>query len=391
MATPVAAVVAGTLALAGCGTSTSASKVTTTTLRGGVAVAPWALSRSENQGTGHNVLNGATFAGTSAWAVGDWFNNSSDRTLVERLNSNGWTVVASPNASEKHNELVSVSGTSPSDVWAVGKYQPASGQERTLVEHFDGRAWRIVASPNVGQYHNELDSVVAITPSDAWAVGHFDENPTPADEALIEHWDGTHWHVFPAPKFIASVSDLNGIAATPKNGPIWAVGSQQFSNRSITLVCEFLDGVWRVVPSPNHGPYSNALLGVASVSLRDMWAVGAETHGASSFAVTMHWDGQDVDLERVPRRLTHHYVLSAVAADAARRIYAVGDYYSGRADVAAVLQWTGKKWVVLPSPSAGTRHNELLGVATIPAATPVAVGKYYSGEADRTLVVHCKC
>ena len=377
------------ITLAGCGSSGSALHATTTI--NPAKVTTWSRSLSANTGPMHNVLMAATYAGHTAWAVGDFFNGSADSTLTERRSSGQWQVVTSPNASQKHNELDAVSGSSSSDVWAVGRYQPASGQEQTLVEHFNGTAWSVVASPNVGSNHNELDGVVSIDPYDAWAVGHYDTSTVPADKALIEHWDGTSWKIVPAPKFLAPISDLNAIAATPENGPLWAVGSQQLGLRTISLVCEYLDGVWRVVPSPNHGPYSNVLFGVESASLRDMWAVGSASHGASGTAVTMHWDGQDIDLEHVPRRLTHHYVLSAIATDHSRRVFAVGNYYSGHADVALILQWTGKHWVEVTAPQAGALHNALLGVTTSPGETPIAVGKYYGENADHTLILHCNC
>jgi hypothetical protein len=346
---------------------------------------------SPNHGSDHNSLMAVTVAKPWTFAVGDYFNGSSDRTLIESWTGATWVVMASPNASTKHNELDAVSGTSANDVWAVGRYEPQSGQERTLIEHWDGSGWTIVPSPNVGQYHNELDGVAAVSPTDVWAVGHYDEQPTPADTALIEHFDGQKWAVVANPRFLASVSDLNAISSTPKGGPIWAVGSQQYVNRSVTLVCELLGGVWRVVPSPNHGPFSNVLVGVAGISPRDMWAVGSDIHNGSSFAVTMHWDGQDVDLERVPRRLTTHYTLAAVSGDGQHRVFAVGDYFSGRVDVPVVLSWWDKQWHLVRTSVASPLHNELLGVTTATRATPVAVGRYFNGTSDRTLILRCRC
>src|SRR5207247_2139174 len=77
------------------------------------------------------------------------------------------------------------------DVWAVG----ARGR-RPLVEHWDGRLWRVVSTPDVGP--SALYGVAALGPDDIWAVGtrqafHFiDSGP---HGALIEHWDGIRWSV----------------------------------------------------------------------------------------------------------------------------------------------------------------------------------------------------
>ena len=380
------------VAAGGCGNSnTTPTSTTTTTLRHHVGPESWTRVVSANFGTSHNVLSAVTLINNQAWAVGDWFNGKSDQTLVEHQYHEGWRVVVSPNASSKHNELDSVSGTSSRDVWAVGRYQPSVGQERTLIEHWDGSTWKIVPSPNVGSFHNELDSVVAITPDDVWAVGHYDRSSIPADKALIEHWDGTLWNVVPAPVFLGPISDLMSIAATPKGGPLWAVGSQTFGHRTISLMCEFVGGVWRVVPSPNHGPYDNVLRGVAAVSLRDVWAVGSADHNGTSFAVTMHWDGLDIDLERVPRILTTHYTLEAIATDSLRRVFAVGEYFSGHTIVSAILEWRSNQWQIDRLSRIGFTHNQLLGVASSTKSPPVAVGIIFSGSADKTLVMTCNC
>ncbi len=351
----------------------------------------WIQDRSSNASNSHNVLNAITYTKTRAWAVGDYFNGTADRTLTETLHNGSWSVVSSPNASSKHNEFDSVSGTSYNDVWAVGRYAPISGQERTLVEHWNGTQWSIVMSPNVGNFHNELDGVVARSANDVWAVGHYDTNSNASDHALIEHWNGRTWQIEPTPTFLGTFSDLNSVTAAKSGGPVWAVGSEFVLNRTITLILQYVGGIWRIQSSPNRGPYSNVLLGITATTANNAWAVGNDIHNGSSFAVIEHWDSRDWDLQEVPRRLTHHYVLSAVATDSAGRAYAVGNYFAGHADVSVILQWTGERWVLASSPKSGGLHNELLGVATRKGSVPLGVGKYFNATADRTLTVRCQC
>jgi len=66
------------------------------------------------------------------------------------------------------------------DVWAVGYYYSNGGQ-LTLIEHWDGNSWSIVPSPNVG--NNDLLTGVAVVPNspNVWAVGYYyrnDGNPS---------------------------------------------------------------------------------------------------------------------------------------------------------------------------------------------------------------------
>src|SRR5215469_14358761 len=53
-----------------------------------------------------------------------------------------------------------------------------------------------------------LDDVVAITATNAWAVGHYGALTNP--KTLVEHWDGTAWHRIPV---TPAAGWLNGITA----------------------------------------------------------------------------------------------------------------------------------------------------------------------------------
>ena len=81
-------------------------------------------------------------------------------------------MVASPTPAS-NDTLSGVAARSAGDVWAVGTRQDRSGAipiDRTLTEHWNGSAWSVVASPNVGGNDNLLNGVSATT-GDVWAVG----------------------------------------------------------------------------------------------------------------------------------------------------------------------------------------------------------------------------
>ena len=42
---------------------------------------------------------------------------------------------------------------------------------------------------------------------------------------LTEHWNGTTWSVIPSPNPSTSLNFLAGVAATPRSGLTWAVGT----------------------------------------------------------------------------------------------------------------------------------------------------------------------
>jgi hypothetical protein len=84
--------------------------------------------------------------------------------------------VASPNpgGSTNQNILIGVTALSSRNAWAVGFYSNG-GAEQTLVLHWNGTAWRRVASPNPAgsSNDNELDDVAATSSSNAWMVGSY--------------------------------------------------------------------------------------------------------------------------------------------------------------------------------------------------------------------------
>src|SRR5215469_6280943 len=61
--------------------------------------------------------------------------------------------VPSPNAGSGANALFGVSAIASNDVWAVGEFSSVSAGQ-TLVEHWNGVSWSVVASPNVGSGSN---------------------------------------------------------------------------------------------------------------------------------------------------------------------------------------------------------------------------------------------
>src|SRR5690349_24760771 len=81
----------------------------------------------------------------------------------------GWSLVSSPNPSTTSNYIRAVAAVSTDDLWAVGFYNNASSAQ-TLIEHWDGSAWSVVRSPNVGS-DNYLEEVDALAANDVWAVG----------------------------------------------------------------------------------------------------------------------------------------------------------------------------------------------------------------------------
>src|SRR5579863_7146809 len=108
------------------------------------------------------------------------FNPGAKTSLAPSANSRG------------SGEFRAVAAVSANDAWAVG-----SGLG-TLIEHWNGTKWSIVTSPSPGSIGNFLNGVTAISTGDAWTVGGF-SNSHFTSQTLTEHWNGSAWSVVKSP------------------------------------------------------------------------------------------------------------------------------------------------------------------------------------------------
>lgn len=107
------------------------------------------------------------------------------------------------------SELEGVAAISPTDAWAVGHSFPSN--VATLAEHWDGTAWTVVPGPNVtvSQFH----AVAAVSPSEVWAVGSV-VGSNGQLQTLAEKWNGSSW-VVSRTQAVFQISEFLGVTATP--------------------------------------------------------------------------------------------------------------------------------------------------------------------------------
>lgn len=188
----------------------------------------WTVVPSPRAGTGGDLVSVAAASASDVWAVGTYYDEKEGiwETLIEHWDGTSWSIVPSPSPGTYRNDLQSVAVISSNDVWAAGEHSSGDG-DRTLVEHWDGHTWEVVPSPNVATGYsttNVLRSLAAVSASDIWAAGMFQNVDTNVHQhrTLLEHWDGSSWTLVSAPSPGAS-AELNGIGALP-TGQVWAAG-----------------------------------------------------------------------------------------------------------------------------------------------------------------------
>lgn len=342
----------------------------------------WSVVPSPN-GNGSSGLNTVAVVSANAlWAVG----NVNDpvthvqTTLIEFWDGSQWQIVSSPTPSPEFNNLYGVTAIAANDAWAVGFYANSVGIAQTLIEHWNGSSWSVVPSPNAGSQGSELFGVAAVSARDVWAVG-FAATSTGDQKALIEHWNGKQWRVVPSPT-ASSVDVLSSVAAVSAND-VWAVGTS--STEAQPLIEHWNGARWQIVPGAATG---GELRGVAAASASDVWAVGdAPSSDGPSQALIEHWNGSAWSVVPSPQVATPA-LLSGVAAVSATDVWVVGSEGSDTLFFQTLIEhWNGSSWKVVSSPSPGSFSTQLSGVAAVSARDVWAIG--YTDSS--TLVEHPHC
>jgi hypothetical protein len=250
-------------------------------------------------GRGVTLNGVADLSPTNAWAVGEgkdarplaehW--NGSAWSVVPVPGP-----AAPAGTSFANAVLSSISAVSPTDIWAVGtttatQTQTLATSRFTLAEHWNGTAWSIVKSANTAE-PTALNGVTAISATNAWAVGNgfnnvHDTSATDANRAVIEHWNGTAWSIVASPATVPQLGSVSAASATD----IWATGTAIDASGSIPVNvtrAEHWNGTaWSVVASPNGSGGDTILGGVSALPSGEAWAAGAvgSTTGGGAFII----------------------------------------------------------------------------------------------------------
>jgi len=334
-----------------------------------------------------NELFGVSAASSrGVWAVGVTLPSGGPaRTLVERWQGRAWRTVPSPDRLSGGNFLNAVVALSASDAWAVGLSRSPGGPARTLILHWDGRRWAIAASPNAGPGGNFLVSVAAASARDVWAAGYRDARGV--YRSLVEHWDGDRWTVVRLPPLGGPGNGLNAIDAGASD-VVWAVGGSATARGPSQPLVLRLDGrSWSAVPAPTslHGATLN---GVAAQG-RAAWVVGATRSGGGDRAFSLETDGQNWRAVALDPVTALSFDLNAIWAAARGDVWAVGSSFDGRWYRPLVEHASGGRWSSVPTPRIPGYDGHLMAVDGLADGELWAVGSASpSAGPERVLILH---
>ena len=280
----------------------------------------WSIVPTPSSGTENGFNAVATIPGThDLWAVGTG-------GLAELWNGTEWKIIpTAPVNSPSFSGVVALSAT---DAWAVGTY---SGQipYAPLVEHWNGKKWSQVPVPypqgSIGSY---LNGITALSATDLWAVGVDDKGSSSPLSTLVEHWNGKKWKLVSAPSPGPTQNVLNSVTRIPNTKHVWAVGRTEAQG-----LIEYWNGTkWSVVSAPIVGVFSE-LFGVIALSAKSAWAVGSYTHGqGDDYTLIEHWNGASWNVVSSPNPTTTSILYGLARVPRADTLWAVGSYYSNNVE-----------------------------------------------------------
>ena len=271
--------------------------LSTPSVRAATVCGAWHSAPTPNPSTEINRFTGvAAVSASDVWAVGFYDADPDpmfefDQSLVFHWNGSSWSVVPSPNVGPSGTVLTGVAAVSSDDVWAVG-YSNTYGTPQNLAIHWNGSSWSVIQGPVV-QGGSGFLAIAALSSTDVWAVGYRaggmpDFSTTTG--TMVAHWDGSSWTEVPSPNVGNRHNELSAVAAISSND-VWAVGTwRNIAGNYQTLTEHWNGSSWTLVPSPNPSS-ENGLSAVAGVAGNDVWATGSGWDGITPLPLFFHWTG----------------------------------------------------------------------------------------------------
>ena len=322
----------------------------------------WSRIPSPSPITPTGVAN-AQFLATSfdspndGWAVGDDMNDGITTTvLVSHWDGSKWSLSPALNPWPTTRTLYgnqvatpasanAVAAISPNDVW-IGVNSDSS----STFEHWNGSTWTVVDPPQGDTTPNLIPSMHAFSATDVWATGiHFDNLTGSESEPVMMHWDGKSWSVSKLDPATTSDAAFISISGSSSND-LWAVGATIDPALGTDVpFSEHWDGhSWTIVPTLDGASVASnhtTLLGVASISPSNAWAVG--TYGGIRAGQTEarlylleHWDGHAWTIVSTPQSAVPD-ALQAISASSASNIW-----IAGSEQISSWDQFTDYPWIL---------------------------------------------
>lgn len=366
---------------------------------------------------GRKPLTAISFSDTNnGHAVGHYLTNNTGglwQTQAQRWNGTNWVGVPSYNHPGVSNFLYGVVAVSSNDGWAVGTYENSQGSP--LILRYVAGSWVNWPVTVPSSTRSVLSAVTANSPSDVWAVGYYLPAGSSTYRTLVMHWNGLAWNIDSSPNMGLNDNKLFGVTQVPDNPYLfWAVGTYVDKDGNLKILTMQADvrraapgSIWSIVPGEDQAGVPNCLRSVSALDSNNIWAVGftdnrcadeasynESTAAGSSDLLTQKWDGsrwvEESSELGAPGGINTLYGVS-VASNS--RVWAVGYYEHGTGWATMVLGRESSglwKQHCSANPSGTLTFDQLLAVDALSDTFAWAAGWFYksAGGDKPTLIEH---
>ena len=358
----------------------------------------WSMHRVPESGQGEERLLGVScVSSTYCVGVGRYYEAGYNWPLAATWNGTEWSIHNPPRESgELTGELNGVSCTSETACTAVGVYatDASGGEDVTLAERWNGKAWTIQSTPNPegkeGRLRSYLTAVSCISATECMAVGW------DGISGVAEHWNNeSGWSL----QTTASVENtgiiFSGVSCSSASA-CTAAGSYRDSSAEIMLIEHWNGKEWSVqVDSAPAGTEESTLNGVSCTSSGECTAVGNACRSATGYSkecgapdplhaepyiLSDHWNNKAWSVQTVPSPAGTDGVLYGVSCRSSTACAAVGTASTAELGQSLPLaeRWNGAEWAIQSTPEpGGASITRLEGVSCVSAEACVATGEYY--------------
>jgi hypothetical protein len=310
--------------------------------------------------------------------------------MAQRWNGRTWRIQATPSPADG-GILGGVSCPSRSSCMAVGGHgDPNTGvAQGTLAVRWNGRRWQILPTPNPRGGRWALGAVSCTSPSACTAVGGRLVPPGKPTGTLAERWNGRRWRIQATPRLPGKgIKLLTGVAC-PSRSSCLAVGGEfdPVTGNNLGTLAERWNGRrWRIVPTFKPAPHGRGafLNGVACASASACTAVGNQTPART---LAERWNGRRWHVQATPNPSGGQNIfLAGVACPARSACTAFGLNLTGSGPLTLAERWSGGRWRIQPTPGLVAFDIGFPAVACPTASACYAVASYTNNGPSLTLV-----
>jgi hypothetical protein len=330
--------------------------------------------------TASGVFEGVSCRSAKACtAVGESITNTGNQvTLAEHWNGKAWSVQPTPNPQgARDSGLAAVSCAAANACTAIGASSNSAGFSAPFAEQWNGTSWTVEPVPNLGTAgsSSQLIGVSCASATACMAVGYY-LNSTGNTVTLADYWNGAQWAADTTPNPPGAAESILSAVSCQRKKACTAVGHYNASNGQPLLAEHWNGKNWAIqtIPSPQ-GTAQSFSTAISCASGRICMMTGAYTIGQTYLTVAERRDDGNWAIQSTANPSDSQNLFFGLSCHGAQACTGVGYFINNQgAQVALAERWNGTTWTTQVTSNPGGERNVLTAISCPSASECTAVG-----------------